>query len=251
METIETSLPELINSCRVLFGEGVDITPDFLHILEPSGLKSAYRRRLLETHPDRAIHLRISPTLLEERCKEVNVAYERLSLYLNKHTGSGTVEKQPPPHHVYPWERYNRPGYKDKAPRGNNIFRGRLPQTKLKFGSYLYYSGIITMVSLIDAIVWQKRQRPLLGAMALERGWIAKGDILHILKARRPGERFGESALRCGRLDRGQISHLLRLQKLLQPRIGQYFVKQGFFSHNELERLLKEMFLHNLRCRRP
>ncbi|MCX7635970.1 MAG: J domain-containing protein [Syntrophales bacterium] len=250
MENTTLSSTELIDACRVLFGADTIITPASLRLLPPARLKAAYRKRLWETHPDRAAQLHLSPALLEERCKEVNIAYERLCLYLSHPHGSVPEGISPPYFHSHKRGGHHsrHRGGCHRREQGETPCQGRVPNMRLRFGSFLYYSGIISMATLIDAMVWQKRQRPLLGTMAYERGWITRGDIRRILHARRPGELFGESARRCGCLDDDQISHLLRTQKLLQPRIGQYFVRHGILGPGDVERLLREMFLHNIRC---
>ena len=40
-------------SLEILFGPGLKASADFLEYLQLSGLKSAYRKRAMETHPDR------------------------------------------------------------------------------------------------------------------------------------------------------------------------------------------------------
>ena len=44
---------QLFRSCEILFGSQVSISREFLEYLQPSGLQGAYRKRALETHPDR------------------------------------------------------------------------------------------------------------------------------------------------------------------------------------------------------
>ncbi|MFH1019868.1 MAG: DnaJ domain-containing protein, partial [Pseudomonadota bacterium] len=45
---------ELFRSCEVIFGPELAISREFLDYLQLSGIKSAYRKRAMETHPDRA-----------------------------------------------------------------------------------------------------------------------------------------------------------------------------------------------------
>ena len=56
-------LPEkqLLQSCQILFGPEADITLQFLGYLQPSGVKTAYRRMVMETHPDPAKALSDGP----------------------------------------------------------------------------------------------------------------------------------------------------------------------------------------------
>jgi hypothetical protein len=252
---------ELMNACSVLFGNDVHVSVDFLKYLKPSGLKAAYRKRAFETHPDRAMALAEQAVRLEERFKEVNLAYARLTEFI-----------------AYPWRftldevnaarkpaqtaarRKKKPAGSAKAGTGTrssqqDIFRGfqehfwqcDLPRKKLLFGRYLYYSGIISSKTLIEAIVWQKRQRPTVGRIAVQWDWLDQNDILRILSQRKPNEKFGEYALRRGYLNRYQLTLLLGRQRLLQPRIGLYFIEKKILNARQLEALINKMQRHNCR----
>jgi hypothetical protein len=120
-----------------------------------------------------------------------------------------------------------------------------LPRKKLLIGRVLYYSGIISSRTLIEAIVWQKKQRPAVGSIATQWDWLDQRDILKILSQRKPSEKFGECALRRGYLNRYQLTLLLGRQRLLQPRIGLYFVKQSILNARELESFVEKLRLHN------
>jgi len=74
-----TSSTDIFNACRVLFGPGVRLSIDFLRGLEPLSLKSAYRKKVFETHPDRANILGASQAEMNRRFQEVILAYEVLS----------------------------------------------------------------------------------------------------------------------------------------------------------------------------
>nr|MBF0223802.1 DnaJ domain-containing protein [Desulfobulbaceae bacterium] len=43
---------ELMRSCQILFGSDKNITRSFLEYIQLSGIKSAYRKKAFETHPD-------------------------------------------------------------------------------------------------------------------------------------------------------------------------------------------------------
>jgi hypothetical protein len=45
---------ELIYACKVLFTHKTGFDFDFIRALDPYGLKLAYRKKALETHPDRS-----------------------------------------------------------------------------------------------------------------------------------------------------------------------------------------------------
>jgi hypothetical protein len=126
---------------------------------------------------------------------------------------------------------------------------GTIPGRKLLLGRFLYYSGIISMSTLVDAIVWQKRQRPMIGSIAIHWDWLAQDDIRSILARRRPGEKFCECALRCGYIRPYQQNLLIVRQQMMQPRIGSFFVKQNIITPYELERIIEQLRVHNRKYR--
>ncbi|MBF0487161.1 MAG: hypothetical protein HQK98_03285 [Nitrospirae bacterium] len=74
---------ELYDACRVLFGKEVRIDRQFLEYIQPSGVKSAYRKMALATHPDRIAALGVN--LQTGQCGDFRVvaaAYEKLTKYL-------------------------------------------------------------------------------------------------------------------------------------------------------------------------
>jgi hypothetical protein len=93
--------------------------------------------------------------------------------------------------------------------------------------------------------VWQKRQRPMIGSIAVQWDWLSQDDIRSILTLRNPGEKFCECALRCGYIRSYQQSLLLVRQQMLQPRIGSFFVNQNIVTPLEMEYIVDQMRLHN------
>jgi hypothetical protein len=120
-----------------------------------------------------------------------------------------------------------------------------MPQRRLLFGQYLYYSGQISLSTLIKAIVWQRLQRPSVGAIAMSWGWLVGSDVLDILRSRKYGEKFGECATRLGRLSKHQMVQILEKQRLAQPQIGKYFMEQNIISSAEIFKRIVDMKMHN------
>ena len=250
---------DLFNACSVLFGSGVAVSADFLKYLKVPGLKAAYRKRAFETHPDRAATLAEPALSLEERFKEVTLAYERLSTFIEspwkyslwnysfpktaKHDSAARNRR------TYGGQDQRSPGNECRHSRSHgfreHFWQGNLPKTKLFLGRFLYYNHIISMRSLIEAIVWQKRQRPMVGNIAVQWDWLTQDDIRSILNMRNPGEKFCESALRCGYISSYQQSILLVRQQMLQPRIGNYFINQNIVTPQEMEYIVDQLRLHN------
>ncbi|MDI9570131.1 MAG: DnaJ domain-containing protein [Pseudomonadota bacterium] len=231
---------QLLQSCRILFGPEVDITRQFLGYLQPSGVKTAYRKLVMETHPDRAYQLGVEEAVLESRFKEVNRAYEEVYAYI-----------QDPDRYVLTTPRiFYRP--QNSSPAGGarpsqHYYRGTIPPRRMLLGQYLYYSGVISMGQMWDAVVWQKIRRPRLGEIAGRLRWLSPRDIHHILRYRKRGELFGEYALRSGMLSFYQVLVLLGRQKSLQPRIGEYFVGQGIVTPKRLDAVEAALKAHNRR----
>jgi hypothetical protein len=244
LDAAEVSREDLFKACESLFGTDIDISVEFLRYLKPAGVKAAFRKKALETHPDRAVILAGRKDFLEIRFKEINMAYQLLQEFLScpwKYSldEKGTIyeRKQPP---VRPAARR-----KTHSPKTEPLYRGRMPSRRLLFGQYLYYAGHISLASMIKAIVWQRLQRPSVGAIASSWGWIEGADILDVLRSRRYGEKFGECALRSGYLSKYQLSLLLNRQQVIQPQIGAYFIEQGMITSLQLYKTIEEMKKHN------
>lgn len=113
------------------------------------------------------------------------------------------------------------------------------PEPKL-FGRYLHARGLITLSQLIAAVVWQRKSRPSVGQIAIQKELLSLTNVVEILRQRAPGELFLEAAVRCGYLDADQRLAILREQRTLQQRIGTYFVDHGILSRSVVESLAEE-----------
>ena len=249
---MELSAAHLYNACHVLFGAEIDVSVDFLRYLQMPGLKAVYRKKALETHPDRALSLDCGSSELEEKFKEVNAAYRDLCDYLANPCKFRLIDERIPSRRKNPPEETRgRPG--GRANRANSsgeayrsrLYRGAIPKRELLFGQYVFYNGRISYRQLIDAIVWQKYQRPLIGTIALRWKWLYEDDIGEILHYRLSGEKFGESALRKGYLTPERLRMILAWQRLLQPRIGRYFVESKILPVSHVEDMVQQMRRHN------
>jgi hypothetical protein len=237
---------ELITAYSILFGQEDTASSDYLRNLDLSTIKSAYRKRVFETHPDRSLIMDIPFPLMEEKFKEVSGAYEtmlRYAMHNKVHTRPFDTSRK---------GAWNRRGFHQwHMHRGHdftasgNPYDGDIPQRRLFIGQYLYYSGIITRINLGAALAWQKMRRPILGQIARKWNWLDLADIRDILSCRENGERFGESAKRYGFLESYQIITLLGRQRILQPRIGEYFISRGMLGQNDLIRAEQDLRRHN------
>lgn len=225
----------LFHACRLLFGPQVDVSLDFLNYLQENGVKEAYRRRARETHPDRAAILKRDVHYLENEFKRVSDAYRYVMSYVDHPQRLVFTE-----HNRYRPEQASSHHYRHN--RNIPFWTGKIP-----FGRYLYFRGLISYSQLIDALVWQKASRPRIGELGKRTRILIDLDITDILRQRKLGERFGDTAYRLGILTQQEIERLLTRQRLLQPRIGKYFVAKGIASRTEIEHLAWEFRLFNNR----
>ena len=271
---------ELYRSCRIIFGRELRVSPDFLQYLQLSGIKKAYRKKALEFHPDRGFSQ--SLTLQQGMASQfidVHQAYEKLVAYLE----SRDRGIEPNISSYAPSIRKDRNGvkrthqnstsstkrfYRQKAsgfqPKNNNggqqktsfhgppidpktLYRGSLPNCQLLFGRYLYYSGLINLYTIGQALVWQRSQRLSVGEIGRRMGWLNEQDTFKILQQRRDRQLFGELALRLGIITREQLQIILLHQKRLHKRIGQYFVIKNYWDNVMVEEYIAAHRNHNSR----
>jgi hypothetical protein len=237
----ELSRAELYDACGVLFGPQVDVSFEFFRYLQPSGLRDAFRKKALETHPDRAKALGKDESKLNELFKDVVLAYEKLSSIIRE--DKAVLSKNKPD--IQKNKRKTSARNKTHKKSQDNFYAGCIPKQELLIGRFLYYSGLISWRSLIQAIIWQWRQRPLIGQIALEWGMLSGYDIQMILKGRDFKERFGEYAVRKGYLSAFKLMALLGKQRGSHCPIGEYFVKQGILLGQELDMMVERQRIHN------
>lgn len=229
---------ELLAACRILFGPGVKLSRDFLHYLQPCGAKAAFRKKAKETHPDLGCASDSEDRLRRaETFRELKSANDLICAFLQQRQD----QPQPAPPRNAPSARPGR-GYGTES-----FFRGRVPPRPLEFGRYLYYRGLIPYPALIEAIAWQRGQRPAIGSIARRWGWLSEEDIRQIL--RHPGipDRFGCTAVSLGLLKPFQVQTLLFYQRSQQKRIGRFFIERNFLSEAQLGQLLADCQTHNSR----
>lgn len=237
MELISFDIDSLFRSCKVLFGEEVQLNRHFLEYIQESGIKSAFRQKALITHPDRVIHL--SPDL-QEQSKELflsaSEAYRELIEFV-KARDEKRLKLEEPNHSPF-----------ESHPQGYNLYRyfkGPLPKREMLFAEFLYYSGHVPWKAFIDSIVWQRQLRPRFGEIAKNWKYINEEQIRQIIRGKLLGERIGEAAVRMAMLTNLQVKTIVLHQRMRQKRIGEYFVLHGFLSRQQVEHLYYQFRQHN------
>ncbi len=241
---------EVVRACQTLFGDHVDISRDFLYYVQPSGVKSAYRKKAKETHPDLfaggPVHIQQKQT---ELFRGILQAYDVLNLFFKQRENgawrpggirahSVRAQKQAAPKASSP----------DRASPGSGdeiYYHGPVPKRRLQIGQYLYYRGRITFGGLIKAVIWQRKQRPSFGDIAVQWGLLDSDGVKKIFDLCGKPRLFGEKAVELGLLSVFQVNTILLYQRSRQDRLGSFFVQNRILNQNDLERLVLDLNQHN------
>ncbi len=223
----------LFHACRVLFGNDIQLSSDFLRYLQEEGVISAFRKRAMDVHPDRALISGFSVRECQEEFFTLQTASETLRQYIasreifSRASTSGTNQQSRSP--LQPTD---------------------LPEEKLLFGRFLYRMGIIEWRQIIKALNWQKSGRPRIGELGISLGYLNRNAVVTILKSSVNVGVFGVTAQAMGFLTGDEVRELLLRQKRQEKKIGQFFVEKGFFSKRDLAALLWQCKAHNRRVAR-
>ncbi|TNF47540.1 J domain-containing protein [bacterium] len=225
----------IANACRILFGPGVKITSQFVKSLNHADLKETYRKRAKAYHPDRAVLAGKEASLMNERLKNVNLAYECLSSHILENSSS-----KPPssPSEI-------RGAISPLKGSESGFWNGPVPHCELFIGQYLFYSGLITWGDFVEAVSWQRKQRPIFGKIATMWDYFSHDESEKIAANTSPEERIGDSALRQGYLTPYQCKSILEFQRWLQTPFGQYFIERGILTEDEVNQSVKALKVHN------
>jgi hypothetical protein len=250
---------QVAEACKTLFGSDITVRRSFLLYIQPSGAKSAYRKKAKETHPD----LFAGADLQQQKKQallfiEILKAYDVLNAFFKQRDeglwrevkraaaprAHRTAAKRPEAAHepAHKEQEHPKPSEKD-----TQFWGGGVPFRPLEIGRYLYYSKRISYQGLIEALVWQRSQRPVIGDLALRWGWLTSGGIDQITQSSGLSGRFGEKAMSLGLLSPFQVKTLLFFQRSQQERLGQYFVMHKLLAKDDLERYVEELQEHNAR----
>jgi curved DNA-binding protein CbpA len=240
----QVSEAEVFRACRTLFGSDLQLSHDFLNYLQPDGVRSAYRKKAKVVHPDKfsvaaadvmARQKRLFQDLNHAHHTVLNYLEQRQILSRSRHyrSRSRSTSQQS--------QRHEAP-----KPRQHN---GPLPAHPLQFGIFLYYRGVIPFKTLINAIAWQRQQRPNLGDIAKRWGWLNDEQIKAIIFYRGGTKRFGEKAEKLGMLTASQVRTMLYYQRTQQLQLGQYFIRHNIFDETALNQYLQQLSEHNSKYR--
>lgn len=254
---------QLLQSCSVLFGQELELSRAFLDYLQISGVKSAYRRKVKETHPDLVIGGKADVyRKYLSGFLSLQESYETLCSFLKTREdpvsscysataadpfdiGINGQEQRYSRRHTCKETSFHSDDAVDAEIDTAAWNHACIPSRRLMLGDFLYFAGLASWQDIISALVWQKASRPRMGELACRFGWLKNEDISAIFQARRPGQLFGESAVQCGFLGARQRDSLVFHQKIRQKKIGGYFIEKDLITEHELMRYIKIMKRHN------
>lgn len=208
----------LFKACRILFGDDIELSMEFLAYLQEKGVTSAFRKKVKEVHPDRALVSGLSLQRSREEFSALQFACETLRQHIATRELLSRTHNRPPA----------RSRIKDSVHPIN------LPKEKLLFGRFLYRMGIIEWRQLIMALAWQKSGRPKIGELSIQMGYLDRKTVLIILKNPVKTGSFGMTACKMGLLTVAEVRELLLRQKRQEKKIGQFFVEQGLLNSRQL-----------------
>ena len=263
---------ELFQACRVIFETEPIPTRDFLRSLSLVCLKSAYRRRALQVHPD--LHAQKQTHVQQHYGRlfqELTGGYRLLRRYLDHQSrrraeGFAATRR---PFRARPRSRSAAYGFRtsprsadsaNRQPPASGASEGvsgppvpgrrhsrTVPPWKMRLGEFLYYSGQISWKALINALVRQRKGCPRLGDIAKRWGWLTEDRIVDLLKQRRPGERIGDLFVRRRLITAFRLGMLLSQQRRHSKRIGDILVEAGLLSQSAIQSGILQQNSHNRR----
>jgi hypothetical protein len=237
----------LDRACRIIFGPEVSVNHTFLNCLNPSRIKTVFRKKALLVHPDR---LSAFDNKTRERYTrlfiEAKWAYDHLRKFCEErdngnilYHGGKRVSHKPRQTHKRSNKRSSSSGV-SATHRKTWYYTGLMPKRKLLFGEFLFYSRIIPWDVFIKAVVHQQKERPRFGNIAESWKYLTEAEIRYIVSGKKFNELIGEAAERMGMMNRFQVGAVLYHQRLVQRPIGEYLIEHGSISNLRLQTYLKD-----------
>ncbi|MEA2103156.1 MAG: DnaJ domain-containing protein [Candidatus Cloacimonadota bacterium] len=226
---------EIKNALLILFEHKMLLSYYANNPIKTHNIKKAFRRKAKYFHPDKSKVFGINERELTSKFQIINEAYNLLLDLLDQKDKIivRIISKSSTDNYTQDFSILKR------------FYNGNLPKRKLRFAEFLFYSKVINFHSMIKAIVWQRKNRPIVGKLGVQLGYMTQNDIRFIIRNRQYSEQFGQTAARLGLISPYQLRVILRKQKKFKCLIGEYFTNEKIITHFEIGRLLYEHRKHN------
>ncbi len=198
-----------------------DVSEEVLERLPPADLR---RRR-----PARGWQARPTPKLLERDVSDLATMKKRASQQNTLREANHERAER-----IYA----ERKADEAKDPRPQRVAPSK--DKRFMLGRFLLKAGHITLRQLVDAVLWQRAQRPRAGEIAVEWGIMSRAEVFFVLREKSVEEMFCDVAVRLGFLTPFQRLAILARQRRLQAPIGQYFVDNGILEASVVNEAAKE-----------
>lgn len=249
---------ELFRACEILFGAELDVSREFLEYLQWAGIKTAYRRKARETHPDLAlISGKVEERQQTDLFRAVQEAYENLSNYLSARDKGFRFPRRAASiivsqgfsegksnfhsmHKVRPGQRgsYQKSPHKRNGNACANPFAQRKKTThgpfQQKHDEYWWAQASTLYKGPLP------RRKLLFGHFLYYSGLIDWRTIIKALvwqRSKRP--RLGEIGYRKGWLSEHDVRHILRNRNILEP-FGRSAVKLKKLNNRQVRAMIEE-----------
>ncbi len=198
-----------------------DVSEEVLERLPPADLRT---RR-----PQRGWQARPTPKLLEKDVADLQTMKDRaVRQKFARAANHARAEK------IYE----ERKASEKKDPRPERVAPSK--DKRFMLGRFLLKAGHITLRQLVDAVLWQRAQRPRAGEIAVEWGIMSRAEVFFVLREKSVEEMFCDVAVRLGFLTPFQRLAILARQRRLQSPIGQYFIDHGILDAKVVDEAAKE-----------
>jgi len=245
---VSIAVSDIVGAYKILFGNRA--SDERFKMPDKFALKSAYRKKAKLFHPDLAAQSSMSEERLRAIFLKISNAYDTLNRYLNYGQKEKSFEFETLVRSNR-WEpvKPNVPVPTNRCFNRDYYYTADLPDRKLRFGEFLFYSGQINWQTFMDALVYQCTTRPMLGAICVESGFIDQNDVVNIMDNRNllATERFGEAAVRLRYITKKEVSFALKKQFQYSQPFGKYFIDKGFMTKKEIQRYLTDFHHRNMR----
>jgi len=120
------------------------------------------------------------------------------------------------------------------------IYKDLISPPRQLLGRFLVQNNLVTLSQLIDAVHWQRRQRPPVGRIAVQWGLIETSDIVRLLRTKGAKTPFCRHAVEAGALQTFQRVAVLAKQREMQRPIGEYFVEKKILSADTVAEMAEQ-----------
>ena len=230
-------MEQVVSACKTLFGSPFFVSQSIVDWLTTQDIGIAFQRTIEKHIPPGIDILKDGGKLHAPTIRTFIRAYQILTDFVEQRQAEGRSASVVL-NHCHGQRRLKAPkgtrAEQDMVFSGGRIqygselyYDGQMLPTKLRFGAYLYYRGLISYEMLTDALEWQKKHRPLMGQIAMKAGLMTPADFAQILLYLRIGESFGQVAREHNKLTAAHVNKIIELQERTNTKIGNYFVEAG------------------------